>query len=423
MYKNKVFSIIFHPLIAGSTVLIVGGLFGNLFNFLFNLLMSRNLSVVEYGTLASLLSLIALTSMPAGSITQTLVRFAASYFSNNDIGSVKSIFIKINKLLFISAFSLLILFVAFSSQIGTFFNIQDNVLIILAGINVFAGIITITNMSILQARLEFKFITFLTIVGSFLKLSIGTLFVFLGFSVGGVMNAYFISILIPYFCSFLPLQYLFDKHIKNMPIQLNNFATYGVPATITLFSLSSFITTDILLVKHFFPQNIAGLYAGLSLIGRVIFFVSAPIVTVMFPMIVQRHTRKEKVLNLFLFSLFMVSIPSFILTIIYYLFPDFVIKFFLKREEYLAISGFLGYFGLFITSYSLLALVTNFYLSIKKIGVCVPLAIGALLQIILIWFFHENFSQIITISFSICMLLFSGLFVYYFVMYERKKKY
>ena len=53
----------------------------------------------------------------------------------------------------------------------------------------------------------------------------------------------------------------------------------------------------LILVKHFFSPHDAGIYAGLSLIGRVIFFFSAPIASVMFPVIVQKYARKENYEN------------------------------------------------------------------------------------------------------------------------------
>ena len=56
--KKKALEIIKHPLVYGSSIVVIGGLVANFFHFLFNLFMSRNLSVADYGTLASIVSLI-----------------------------------------------------------------------------------------------------------------------------------------------------------------------------------------------------------------------------------------------------------------------------------------------------------------------------------------------------------------------------
>jgi O-antigen/teichoic acid export membrane protein len=183
--------------------------------------------------------------------------------------------------------------------------------------------------------------------------------------------------------------------------------------------LISFISTDIILVKHFFDPTQAGLYAGLSLIGRIIFFVSAPIGTVMFPIIVQKHTKGDSFSNTFKMALGLVLIPSLLLSLFYLFYPTFSILFFLKRPEYLSISPLLGLFGFYITFYNVLYLFANFYLSIKKTFIYIPILTGALLQILLITIYHQSFIQIIMISFVLVLLLVIGFLVYY--PYATKK--
>lgn len=419
MFKTRVTQVITHPLISGSSILIIGGLLANIFNFLFSLFMFRNLSVSEYGIVASLLSIIALSTLPAGAIISTIVRFSATYFANSELGKVKYMFVKINQSLFLLGILSLGLFSIFSTQIGNFFNIHNNILIVLAGINVFASFVAIPNQAIIQGKLFFKFLVSLQILGSFLKLLFGAIFIYFGFSTGGVMWAFFLSTLIPYMYSFVALKFLFDKKVKISKINITQFASFGIPATVALFAISSFVSSDMLLVKHFFPPEQAGLYAGLSLTGKIIFFLSAPVATVMFPMLVQKHARAEKVFNLFLLSLAIIMIPSVTLIIIYYSVPNLIINIF--NRSYLPIAQYIGFYGIFVTTYSALILIIDFYLSIKKTWVCIPAAIGAFLQIILIWFYHNDFFQIIFISFAICFSLFTILFIYYFVFYERMK--
>lgn len=419
MYKEKLFQFLFHPLISNSSILVFGSLVASFFSFLFSIFVLRNLSPIEYGIVASLVSLSSLATMPAGAITNTVVRFAATFFAHGELGKAKYLFLKINKSFFIAGVLFFFVFTVFSHQIGSFFNIQDNMLMILVGLNVFASLLATTNPSFLQARLSFRTLASISIFGSLLKLLLGVIFVFLGFAAGGVMWAFFISTLIPYISSFFPLRFLLDKKVETTSTHIKLFASYGIPATITLFAITSFATSDIILVKHFFPPLQAGMYAGLSLIGKVIFFLTGPVATVMFPMIVQRHAKEQRVFNLFLASLFIVAFPSVIMVIFYYLIPVPIISIFSKT--YIPVAGILGFFGLFISVYALLMVTVNFYLAIKKTWVCIPVAIMAFLQIVLIWYFHKDFYEIILISFSLSLLLFSGLLFYYF-LYERQKK-
>lgn len=155
------------------------------------------------------------------------------------------------------------------------------------------------------------------------------------------------------------------------------------------------------------------MYAALSIIGKVIFFFSAPIATVMFPLIVQKFTRKENYHNIFHLSLLLVLLPSLALTVFYFLFPIFTIQLFFNRPEYNAAAPLLGWYGILMTLYSVNNILINFLLSIKKTSVYIPILIGAFLQIGLILYFHRSFAEIIAISISILSLLIVILLLYY----------
>lgn len=409
-----------HELISGAGVIFVSSLLGSFLNFLYNLFMSRNLSVSDYGVLASLISLMTLFALPAGAVIPSIIRFAGSYFAKGNLNMVRGLYFKVIKPLFILGIFVFMIFLVFTREIGQFFNINNKSLIIIAGLNVLLGFVSVVNSPLLQAKLVFTFIALTNFVGSVLKLLLGAVVVLLGFSIGGVMWALFFSSLIQYFLSFLKLKFLFKKGVSAPKVDTGELFIYGAPAALALFGLASFITTDIILIKHFFNPSDAGIYAGMSLIGKVIFFFSAPIGTVMFPLIVQKHTRSENYHNIFKLSLLIVLIPSIAITTFYFIFPEFTIRFFTKREEYVAASSYLGIFGIFITMYSLLSIVTNFYLSIKKTKVFIPIIIGALSQIILIWIFHQSFLQIIIISLITVSLLLFLLLLYYGKLYGKK---
>src|SRR5581483_11342867 len=124
---------------------------------------------------------------------------------------------------------------------------------------------------------------------------------------------------------------------------------YGGPAALALLSLTSLVNTDIILVKHFFNPKEAGIYATLSLIGKIIFYFSAPIGTVMFPLIVQRHTKKENYNTIFWLSLLLVLLASVAICIFYSLFPAFTVNIFSNNGDALAAVPFVGIFGIFTT--------------------------------------------------------------------------
>lgn len=390
----------------------------NLFNFLFNLFMSRNLKVEEYGVLISIVSLITMLSIAVGAVTPTIITVAGAYFAKNDMGHLHAFYYKLFKPLLILSAILIIIFIITSRNIGEFFHIKNNFYLILTAIATSFIYISTLNSSFLQAKLDFRSITFINAISALIKFIIGFACVLIGFGLNGAIFGLFLSLIMPailglYFLS----KVIFYKKQSEVLISTKELLSFGIPSAVIILCLNSFITTDILLVKHLFSDFSAGQYAGLSLVGRVIFFLVTPIITVMFPMIINRlNTGKDYRIILSTSVLLVGGLASF-LTMIYFFIPEFTILFFLKKQEYLSLSNVLGKFGIFITIYSLVYLISQYFLSRKLTKIIWPLTIGAIAQILLIYFNHSSFETIINIS---IIVVFSLLIVLSFYFIKSK---
>lgn len=412
-----------HELINGATIIFLGSLLTNVVNFFFNLFMVRNLSEGEYGILASLLSFISLSTLPAGAAVPTLVHFGASYFAKNELNLVKGLFFKATKFMFVFGIVVFLTAIVFAGQIKEFFRIEDEIFIILAAISMLFGIMQVVNFALLQAKLAFSFITLVNLLGSISKLLFGVILIFLHFAAKGGLSAYLLSAVIPYAISFIPLRFVFQSGIIKSKLSLGTLISYGAPSAIALFGLTSFISTDIILVKHFFNPVDAGVYATLSLVGKVIFYFSAPITTVMFPLIAQKYTRSENFHRIFKLSLLLVFAPSLVLSIFYFFLPEFIVGFFTNKSSVISAAGsYLWMFGIFIALYSAIYVFVNFFLAIKKTDVFVPVVLCAGLQVVGISVFHRSFMDVLLTSIIVTSLLLFLLLLYYWKLYGTKSK-
>lgn len=410
--KNMLKQLIVHPLIRGSFVLVIGTNAANIFNYLFNLFMSRNLSVSDYGVLASIIALIGLPGYVMTAVVPTVIKFAGEYIGRKRLDLARGLFVKLYKGVLLIIILLFTGYLIFINQIAGFFKIENISLLIISIFIVVFSMLGLINNAFIQAKLAFKFLVSLSLISSLLKLILGVVFVLMGYSVGGAVLALLFAAILGYFYSFKPLGFVFAQKTANVKINSSELIKYGIPSGLALFGLALFINMDIILVKHLFSEVDAGLYAGLSLIAKVILYVSSPVGSVMFPLIVQKHAKGENTTHTFFMALLLVCGSSIILTLFYFIFPEFMIKFFLK-EEYLRVSGLLGIFGVFVSLYTLSFILVNFYLSIKKTNVYIPVLIGAGAQSILIYIMHDSFAQIIWISLIIIFVLNIVLLIYY----------
>jgi len=288
---------------------------------------------------------------------------------------------------------------------------------------VMIGYAQILNTGFLQGLTKFKFLAFVSIISGIVKIIFGVSLVFLGFGAFSGLGAIFFMGVAALLIDLIPLKFLFSKK-ENSSVNINvrEIIKYALPTAISVLFMTSFISTDIILVKHFYNPQQAAFYAGLSLVGRVIFYFTAPIPAVMFPLLIRRKNLGKNFNNLFYLALLLVLIPSAAITGFYFIFPKFVVNLFLGGRDYLAIAGLAGFFGINLTIFSLINVCVNFFLSLNKTRIAFLIVIAALAQIVLIFTFHSNFYQIITVSIFVSSILLIFLMGYYLKLFVLPQK-
>jgi O-antigen/teichoic acid export membrane protein len=420
---NLLNKIIKHELISGSFYIFIGSILVNFLAFVLNLFLARNLSYADYGIFASLLSIITLASMPAGSINTILVRFTTDYHSKNQLDKLQSFYKKAAKFIFSFSLIALLFFIISSPLLKSFLHLNNVAYVVVVGLCVFTVYMQVLNGGFLQGLMKFRFLSFAGIFSGIIKLIVGIALVFLGFKAFSGLWAIFFMSLGSFLIGFIPLRFiLLKKTESNVQISTSEIIKYALPTFIVVFSMTSLITTDVILVKHFFNAQAAGFYAGLSLIGRVIFYFTSPITMVMFPLLIKRYNLGRSFNNLFYLALFLVLIPSLTVTGFYFLFPKFVVNLFLAGRDYLSIAKYAGLFGINLTIFSLINLFVNFFLSLNKTKIAPLVVLAALSQIVLISIFHASFYQVIGVSISIFLVLFIALVIYYTKVFVNPKK-
>jgi O-antigen/teichoic acid export membrane protein len=314
----------------------------------------------------------------------------------------------------------LLLFVVFSPLIKDFLHLDNVFYVLVVGLCVAAGYIQVLNTGFLQGLMKFKFISFVCIFSGIIKLIVGIVLVFLGFRAFSGLWAIVFMGLGGFIIGFIPLKFILAKN-KNkegeVHIPTKEILRYALPVFVSVLFMTSFTSIDVILVKHFFNPQQAGFYAGLSLIGKVIFYFTIPIPSVMFPLLIRRKNLGRNFNSLFYLALLLVLIPSAAITIFYFVFPQFVVNIFLGGRDYLEIAGLAGFFGINLTIFSLINVCVNFFLSLNKTKIAPLIVVAALAQIVLIYIFHSNFYQVIAVSILVSSGLLAVLMFYYLKLF------
>lgn len=406
--KTRVFikKLLNHQLIQGSFFVFTGGILANIANFIFNLFLTRHISYAEYGIYAAIISLVGLLSLPAQAIYPIIIRYGTLFFSKEEFGKAKYFFLQTLGILTVGGILLTLTLLIFSSFFSQFFQLGNWTYVVATGLMVTLSFIFLLVSGYIQSQLRFFLTGCITFVGGLGKVVLGIIFVLAGFGVGGtiigLVGGYIVSISV----GLIGLSSLFfHSSSKKINLSVKEFSTFSFASFLSILSITSFASSDILLVKHFFSAHDAGLYAGLALIGKIIFYFTAPIITVMLPVLMSRFHKEEKVREVLYLSIFLVFVPSLILSVVYFLFPGFIITFFLGGKAFLLMTPLVGWYGLYIAFFSACNVLISYFLTTQKISASYFTAGAALLQIAGIICFHNSIAQVVTISVGSILLL------------------
>jgi O-antigen/teichoic acid export membrane protein len=162
--------------------------------------------------------------------------------------------------------------------------------------------------------------------------------------------------------------------------------------------------SDILLVKHYFDANEAGLYASLALIGRVVYFIAWMFVMLLLPSVIQLKKEGKSTLPVLVKYLGYIAAIAITIVVGCYLFPETIINM-LFGNEYLIIAPLLWKYALATGIFAISNIFAYYYLSLDKYIPVVLSGLFGMLQIVLILFFHESLAQVVYVQIFAMVLL------------------
>ncbi|MCB9082625.1 MAG: sugar isomerase [Lewinellaceae bacterium] len=179
--------------------------------------------------------------------------------------------------------------------------------------------------------------------------------------------------------------------------------------------------SDVMLVKHYFTNQEAGLYTALALIGRIVFFATWAVVTMLLPRVVQAEKEGMPHLHLFHRALLWVCVAGVSITLGCYLFDELIITL-LFGKAYLPVSHLLWLYAGTTTLFACANVFAYYYLSLSKYTPVIFSALAGLLQIGLVFLFHDTLQVVIQAQFVTMGLLFIGMLIFHTIKNYQNEK-
>lgn len=392
----------------------------NVLNYIFNLAMSRMLTPADFGAVASLFSLFTILTVPATTITTYVSRFAAHAQSNGNPAHIAALYQWLLSKIWLVGAIFCAVMVALSPFIAAALKAG------LLPVIIFAACLPISligslNTGLLQGLQVFGRNSLLLVGSTLAKIIFAVGLVWAGYAVAGVMAGLWLSIVITVAAGWWLARRLLlspDTTVKSWWPEL---VATGVPVLIASLCLAAMTNGDILIAKYFLSEHEAGLYSGLSVMGRTINYGALALLTVMLPLIAGTNNNslayRGRLLRI---SLLGVTILSFPFLLLFWLLPELAVSL-LVGAQYLAIAPVLGWYSLAMLGITVATVFVQYFVAIHHKQFLWIAAAGVLLLLAALSIWHNSIDAL-TYTYTIAAWLLVAALAICYLKYPHGSK-
>lgn len=374
---NKLFKI---DIVRHNTIFLIGTLLISFFNYLYYPIISRLVSVVEFGEIQAAISIF----MQLG-ILLTAFGYVVTNIAGNGSGiRMSNIILRLERLTLIVALVLLAVLVIFGYQLKTTFQFTSIMPLLLIGVLVILNVPSTARSYVLQGLRQLKEVSISGIIFSVTKLLFSVVCIVLGMSVEGAIVGYIIAQLLTLFYLELKSRHHFPnlknsfKRLKGVDmLALKNEVRFGVLVIVVLFCAALLYSFDVVIARLFLDAEAAGAYSGVSSVARIIYFATASVAGVLIASVKVNDSvsRSRRVLGV---STAMVAGIGLSILCIFTIFPELSIGLLLGRD-YLSGANLLPLTGSFMFIASINNLLLSFQIAQRKMSAVIAVVVGCLI--------------------------------------------
>ncbi|MBT8195733.1 MAG: sugar isomerase [Bacteroidia bacterium] len=391
----------------GSTVIVNAG------NYLINLILGRVLGPERFSEASVIATGVLMLSFFAVGLQLCSAKFNAQYFASNDQTQIGKFNTWFDRKVLIFSIGISVVLIVASRAIQDYLQFKSFWPIVIIGIGIPFYFQMSTRRGYVQGTDQFRKMAFTYLFEMILR------FVFT-FSILYTVLEYYDSLTteavsVGFFFSFLAAIWV---RLPKMDIKEkfeDQKVVYSFIGIIIVYEFSQILinNSDVILTKHFFDELNAGLYAAVALIGRVVFFGTWTIVTILFPKVIQKEKLGEPHLPLFWMSFAIVLFFGVMITGICYAMPEMIIGL-LFGEEYLSVSHLLWKYAVATSLFACANVFAYYYMSLEKYAPVVLSVIAGVAQIVLIYIYHDTIEQIIYVQILLMFALLISMVIFQF---------
>lgn len=370
-------------------------LVANVLIYLFQMIAARGLGPQEYGLFGALMGIVYLAggvSNAVGTSVAKLVSMSVAKSDKENTGPlITSAFLQLAALGIIC----LAVFLPIAPFIASYLQSDRLAPIMAVGIAIFFSLLMPVAIGALQGTQRFTPYSAVTLSHAGVRLALGFVVLAFGWGLLGMMGAVTGSILIATLVGIAIVRPPFRLSLKGLG--RSTLAKAFIPILVGSMAVSFPTSIDVVLVRHFFPEADAGLYAGAAILGRIVLFVSLAISLVLFPKFVNDRINGNTGHALLYKGLGITALFSGGVALVFAMLPRLALRL-LLGSEYVDASGLVPLYSAAMCSFALASVFLYYYLAVQpRIYLYALFVPHLLLELIFMYVFHQSTSQIILV--------------------------
>ena len=397
-------------MLRNNAIFLTGSVLAGALGYVFHFETGHLLGPSNYAIVASAIAGLYLLTLPVVGLQLVSARYASLLAARNQQHAIVRMLLQITLFSLAAAVPIAVLLIVFAPAAAAFFNIPDPRIVWVLALAAISALLVTINRGALQGLQRFVALSANIVIDMVSRLAIAGVLIAASFGAAGAVGAIALGPTVAYAATFLVLRH--PRSEEQATERVEGLGSYALLATVASVGINYLFSIDTLLAKHYLSPDSAGLYAASAVLARVVYFLGVSIAGVMFPEVAALHARNEKHFHVVDRSIALVAATGIALIVAYTLVPGLVL---LPYGP--GFAGARPYLGTFALALALLAignLFTNYFLSIAKATLIIPLLLACVAETALIALFHASMWQIlidVVVSLGMLAAVTSGMYL------------
>jgi O-antigen/teichoic acid export membrane protein len=363
-------------------------------NFTFHLYNSRALGVVRYGDLFSLINvLLIVQGVFAQMVTFVVVKYAAEYHAVGDRDRLRALCERTLLGTSLGALVVVVTSIALKDPTAAFLHLSDARSVPALGCLVGVWLMLPAVRGVLQGAQDFRRYGTSLIVEGVLLVSFGCGLVAAGHGVPGALLGWALASACSLAYGYVAAHRYFGARGARLNLDLRRLRQTSGGVAFTLIAITLGLC-DVVLVKHFFAPEVAGLYAAVALCGRIIFFVVGFVPAVILPKASAIAARRESPVPLVRRAFFVLAILAGFALLLLATVPRLIVEA-LTGDQYLGAAGYVFGYGAAMTLLAGTQIATTYKIGLHRFSYVPWVLLSMFGELVAITLWHATIWNVI----------------------------